>query len=99
DQLRRVGTGELPVAESDQRIPPHRPADGEAMIARDARAGAEPLVDAGCARAPTEHDARDAVPSAAARLLRDPPAVGGVVEPLDLPDVGLDAGLLEGRDR
>src|SRR5579884_1762163 len=76
-----------------------RPADREADVTVEAGAGAQPLVDllVGCAAA--EDDARHAVATLAADELRDLPARLALVDALDLPDVGLDAAVLQLEDR
>ena len=87
------------VDEALQRVPPDRPADREPAVAGDAARRAQPGVDRRVVGTTTEHHARHAVAAADPALLGDRRAVLGVVDALDLPDVGLDAGLLQLRDR
>src|SRR5262249_29122782 len=90
---------ELAVAPAHQRVPPQRTADREAAIAGHAGARLQPLLHLRGVGAPPEHDADDARAAARTRLLGDPLAVGALVEALDLPHVGFDAGLLALGDR
>ena len=59
----------------------------------------QPVVDLGVVGAAAEHDADDAVAAAGARLRDEHLAVGALVDALDLPDVDLDAGVLDLGDR
>ncbi len=59
----------------------------------------EPVVDLGVVGAAAEHDAVDAVAAAAARLRDEHLAVRALFDALDLPDVDLDAGVLDLGDR
>src|SRR5882672_11845683 len=99
DEARRFGAGKLAVAESDERVPPDRPADGEPPIPGHAGPGAQPLVDASGARSATEHYARDPLASPAAGLPRHAQTLRALVEPFDLPHVRLHAVGLHGGDR
>src|SRR5581483_5956251 len=60
---------------------------------------AQPLVDLVVGRAAAEHDARDVVAPLAPHELRDLVARLSVVDALDLPDVRLDARVLQLQDR
>src|SRR3954464_4393854 len=100
DLLRGVAALDRSVEESLQRVPPDRAADREADVALHRRAGAQPLVDLVVAGAAAEHHADDVLaPPAAARLPGEHLAVGALVHALDLPDVHLDAELLDLLDR
>ena len=57
------------------------------------------MVDLRVVGAAAEDDADDAVASAGAGLLDEHLAVGALVDALDLPDVDLDAGVLDLGDR
>src|SRR5262245_48012704 len=75
----------------DQRVPEVGASDRESDEARDAGGGRQPLTDLLLVLAPAEDDAPDMLSATAARGGHDPLAVLPTVEPLDLPDVGLDA--------
>src|SRR5689334_13830361 len=81
------------------RLREDRAADRKADVTLETRAGTEPLVDLLVRSAAAEHDARDALASFATAELRDLAARLAIVDPLDLPDVGLDAGVLKLEDR
>src|SRR4051812_12531740 len=81
------------------RLAEDRAADREADVAVETRACAQPLVDLVVRGAAAEHDARDAVAAFAAHELRDLVARLAVLDPLDLPDVRLDAAVLQLQDR
>src|SRR4030095_16906389 len=84
---------------TDERLPEVGAADREADEAADAGCRRQPLAHLRLVLAPAEDNAADAVPPAAARRSHDLLAVLATVEPLDLPDVRLDAGILELADR
>src|SRR5579862_3549484 len=75
-----------------------RAPDRKADVPLDAGAGAQPLVDLRVGRAAPEHDARDAVAPFAANELCDLATRLAIVDALDLPDVGLDARVLQLED-
>src|SRR6185436_12862855 len=80
---------------SDQRLPEVRPADGKANEPRDAGRRRQPLAHLGLIFTPAQDDAADFAPALAARCCHDVLAVLAPVESLDLPDVGLNLGVLE----
>src|SRR5262245_33793513 len=84
---------------ADQGLPEVGAADRKPDEARDSGCGRQPLADLLLVLAPAEDDAADAVSPAAARGDDDPLAVLTTVEPLDLPDVRFDPGVLELADR
>src|SRR5919109_4325752 len=90
----RVLALEVPVEEALQRVPPDSAADGEARVTLHGRALTQPVVDLVVVRPTAEDHADHAVAAAAAAGLGDPLAVLLGVDPLDLPDVHLDAGVL-----
>src|SRR3954469_2368525 len=100
DLLRRRLALERAVEEALQGVPPDRAPDREADEALDRRGGAPPLVDLPVAGAAPEHHLDDALaPGALAGLLGEHLGVGALVDALDLPDVGLDAVVLDVLDR
>src|SRR5918998_2420545 len=99
DLLRRVDPLEHPVEVALERVPPDRAADREAHVALDRRAGAQPAVDLLVVGPAAEDHAHDAVAVPGAGLLDDRLAVLLAVEALDLPNVGLDARVLDVGDR
>src|SRR5262245_27731284 len=89
----------LPGSPPDQGVPDVGAADRESDEPPDAGRRREPLADLLRVLAPTEDDAPDVVAAATARRGHDPLAVLATLEPLDLPDVRLDPGVLELVDR
>src|SRR6267378_6227214 len=75
--------------------PEARPAHGEANEARNCSCGSEPLANFAIVLAPTEDDAADSVPAAAAGSSHKPFAVLVTLEPFDLPDVRLNPRILK----
>src|SRR3954452_7609830 len=100
DLLRRRLALERAVEEALQGVPPDRAPDREADEALDRRGRAQPLVDLLVAGAASEQHADDALaPGALAGLLGEHLGVGALVDALDLPDVDLDAVVLDVLDR
>src|SRR5207302_6370136 len=87
------------VAPPDERVPEGRPSDGEPDEAGDSRRGRQPGLDLRLVLAPSEDDAADAGAAGAPCRSDDGRAVLRAIETLDLPDVGLDACVLELVDR
>ncbi len=85
-------------AEVDDGLEEAGAADGEADEAGDFGGGGEPLDDFLFVFSAAEDDAADAVASVAAGGVDDGLAVLLAVETFDFPDVGFDAGVLEGFD-
>jgi hypothetical protein len=83
----------------DERVPEGRTADGKADEARHRRCNPQPFADLGVVLAAAQDDAADLVAAAAPRHRHYLHAVLAAVESLDLPDVGLDADLLQVLDR
>src|SRR3954452_19860258 len=100
DLLRRRLAVQRAVEEALQGVPPDRAADREADEALDRRGRPKPLVDLLVARAAPQQDADDALaPGTLAGLLGEHLGVGALVDALDLPDVDLDAVILDVLDR
>src|SRR5688500_17972029 len=99
DLARRGVALEVAVLEALERVPPDRAADGEAGVALHGGALAQPVVDLVVVGPPTQYHADHAVAPVAATGLHDLLAVLTAVDSLDLPDVRLDAGVLELLDR
>src|SRR5262245_31170067 len=99
DLLGGVLPREVAVDEPLQRVPPDRTTDREPDVAGHARAGPQPVVDRRVVRAAAQDDAHAAIAPAPAHGGRDRLAVLAPGEALDLPDVRLDAGLLQLADR
>src|SRR5215213_6133945 len=88
------------VQERLERVPPDRAADREADEALDRRGLLEPVVDLLVGGAAAQEHALDVLAARAlARLCGEHLGVLAAVDALDLPDVDLDAGLLEVLDR
>src|SRR6185503_8482114 len=85
----------LPGFPVDKRIPEDGAADGKADEARHLAGGAEPLAHLLIVLAAAEHDAADAIASAGPGRCHDRLAILSAIEAFDLPQVGLDAGLLQ----
>src|SRR5207245_6038077 len=83
------------VAPPDERVPEGRPSDGEPDAAGDSRGGRQPGLELRLVLAPSEDDAADAGAAGAPCRSDDGRAVLRAIETLDLPDVGLDACVLE----
>src|SRR5664280_1296148 len=96
---RRGGALDLPVHVGLQRVPPNGAPDGEADISVNRRGGVQPGIDLGVVGATAEHHAGDALTAARTCLGDQHLAVGALVHALDLPDVGLDARVLDLGDR
>src|SRR5271155_503212 len=82
-----------------QRVPPDRASDREPDEAVDGSRCRQPLVDLGVVCATAEDHADDARAPAGARLGDEHLAVGALVDALDLPNVDLDAEVLDLGDR
>src|SRR5262249_10272583 len=93
-RTRRLGR-RAAVPPADERLPERRPSDGESDETGDARRGRQPGLDLCLVLAPPENDATDAVAAGSPCRGDHGLAVVRAVEALDLPDVGLDAGVLE----
>src|SRR6266478_4552095 len=100
---RDLGDGVFPCAPlgppCDERLPEIRPSDGEADEPGDVGGRGQPLAHLLVVFAPAQDDAADLGPATPARGGHDLLAVLAPVEPFDLPDVGLDLGILELLDR
>src|SRR4051812_7757736 len=97
-----VGRGlalEVAVEEALQGVPPDRATDREAHEALDRCRLLEPVVDLLVAGAPAEQDADDAVAAVAAGRLGQRLGARALLDALDLPDVRLDALVLQVDDR
>src|SRR5664280_3626286 len=99
DLARPGGALDLPVHVGLQRVPPNGAPDGEADISVNRRGGVQPGIDLGVVGATAEHHAGDALTAARTCLGDQHLAVGALVHALDLPDVGLDARVLDLGDR
>src|SRR5664279_453752 len=99
DLARPGGALDLPVHVGLQRVPPDGAPDGEADISVNRRGGVQPRIDLGVVGATAEHHAGDALTAARTCLGDQHLAVGALVHALDLPDVGLDARVLDLGDR
>ncbi len=86
-------------AEIDDRLQERRAADGKADEARHGGGDAEPLDDLLLVLAAAQHNRADAIATVAAYCLDDLHAVFAAVQPFDLPDVRLDAEVLNFADR
>src|ERR1035438_3250146 len=94
--LARTGRAlDLPIHVGFERVPPDRTSDGEAHEAVHGGRLSQPVVDLGVVRAASEDHAHDAVAAADAGLFGEHLAVGALVHALDLPDVRLDARVLD----
>src|SRR6266446_2442490 len=100
---RDLGDGVFPRAllgpPRDERLPEVRASDGEADEPGDAGGRRQPLAHLLVVFAAAQDDAADLRPATPASGGHDPLAVLAPVEPLDLPDVGLDPRVLELLDR
>src|SRR5689334_10761116 len=79
----------------DHRIEPRRPADGKTDEARDARRDRQPAHHGVLVRPAAEDDAADGRAAAATCRVDDLLAILATIESLDLPDIRLDAGVLQ----
>src|SRR6185436_6172096 len=86
------------VAPADERVPARRPPHGEPHEAGDRGGGREPRLDLRLVLTPSEDDAADAGTTGAPCRVDHGGAVLRAIETLDLPHVGLDAGVLELAD-
>ena len=80
-------------------LQPCRPADRETDEAMDTRRYVDPAQHRLLVRAAAEDDAADPRTSIALRRIDGLLAILVTIEPLDLPDIRLDACILEGADR
>src|SRR5262249_50857673 len=87
------------VAPADERVPERRPSDRESDEAGDAGGRRQPRLDLRLVLAPPEHDATDAGAAGSPGRRDHGLAVLRTVEALDLPDVRLDARVLQLVDR
>jgi hypothetical protein len=78
-----------------ERRPPDGPADRETLVSGHASSGPQPGIDRRVVGAATEHDAADPVAPPDPALRHDLRAPDRIVDALDLPNVGLDARLLQ----
>ena len=99
DPLHRRGPVEAAGDVLAQRIEPDGPADRETDIATHRGRGLQPARDAVEVGAAAQDDAGHVLASVRAGLRDRPFAVGAIVQAFDLPDVRLDAGVLEFGDR
>src|SRR5262245_7421244 len=93
-----VGAIELAGQLRGDRLPPDRPAYRETGEPRNGGGRSKPVLDLRLIGAPAEDQAIDAVSALATAGGGDLLAVGAPLEPFDLPQGGLDAGVLEFAD-
>src|SRR5262245_38016008 len=93
-----IGAIELAGQVRGDRLPPDRPAHRETGEPRNGGGRAKPVFDLRLVGAPTEDQATDAVSALAPAGGGDLLAVGAPLEPFNLPQGGLDAGVLEFDD-
>ena len=93
------GALDLPVYVRLERVPPDRAPDREADEAVDGSGLDQPVFDLGVVGAAPEDHAADPVTPPGASLRDEHLAVRALIDALDLPDVDLDARILDLRDR
>src|SRR5262245_13002713 len=96
---RDLGNGSLPRELTgtpiDHGHPERGPSDCESNESRNRRCNFQPLVDLFVVRTSAQNDAADLVPTAAPRSHHNLLAILAAVEPFDLPQVWLHAGILQ----